>query len=244
MEWSMLLALGLAAFAIGLGKGGLGSALAGSVTPLLTLIMPPVEAVGLMLPLFLLGDVLALRFYWREWDRPQLALLLPAALPGVLLGTYLLTNLPSDLLRVLVALFALLIAAYKLLESRLQQLRYHPAAWHGWLAGGLAGTAAAVASAGGMPFTAYLLLQGLTPRAFIGTTTLFFVTVNLLRLPGLLAADILHSRNIPTVLALSPFLWLGALLGQRLITRIDAQHFNRVMIALLMGAGLLLLLQS
>ena len=49
-------------------KGGFGGGAGFVSAPLLALAMPPAQAVGLLLPLLMLVDVLSLRPYWRRWD--------------------------------------------------------------------------------------------------------------------------------------------------------------------------------
>ena len=86
----------LAAILIGLVKGGIGGPLAGAIIlPLLTQRMSVAGAVGIAMPLLIVGDIFAMRFYWREWDPRFMRLLLPGALLGIIGGTFLLVNLPD-----------------------------------------------------------------------------------------------------------------------------------------------------
>ena len=159
---------------IGLAKGGFGPVLGALATPLLSLTMPVSKAVAMTLPLLMVGDLFALPLYWRQWDMRQIKLLLPAAVVGVLIGTYLLSALPDSWLRPILGGSTLALVIYKLAGERLTARHYAPQDWHGAAAGAASGFGSAVANAGGPPFTAYLMLQNLTPAAFMGTTTLFF----------------------------------------------------------------------
>src|SRR5262249_55797527 len=55
--------------------------------PLLSIVMDPVTAGGLLAPLFIAMDLFALR-YWKPstWSKPDLVLLLPGLLIGIGLG--------------------------------------------------------------------------------------------------------------------------------------------------------------
>jgi hypothetical protein len=65
------------AFMIGLSKGGLGGpVLVALVAPVLSQIMPVSQAVGITLPLLLVGDIMALIAYWRAWDMGYIRLML------------------------------------------------------------------------------------------------------------------------------------------------------------------------
>ena len=89
MEETLLFAL--VAVLIGFSKGGLGGPVPVALTvPILTLIMDPQIAVGLILPLLMFADVFALYFYWRQWDRKYIMLMLLPGLIGVLIGALIL----------------------------------------------------------------------------------------------------------------------------------------------------------
>lgn len=241
MTLSLLIALPFLAVAVGLSKGGLGGAFAGVITPIVSIFMPVKEAIAILLPMLIVGDWLALRVYWREWDNQEMRWLMPVGLLGVVVGTYLLVNLPTQTLRHLLGILSLVIAVYKLLEPRLRQLQYQPHRWHTLLAGTLAGTASAVASAGGPVMTAYLLLQKTKPRTFMGITTLFFAMTNLARLPALFATGVFEWDKLRVVILFMPLVWVGAMLGWRFIDVVNPVLFDRLMTIILVFAGVILI---
>ena len=57
----------LAAIFVGMGKGGL-PVVAGLAVPSLSLIMSPVTAAGLLLPIYIVSDIFAIRAYRRDYD--------------------------------------------------------------------------------------------------------------------------------------------------------------------------------
>ena len=67
----------LVGFLIGLSKGGLGGLLGSLATPLMSLVMPPEQVVGLLLPLLMFADVFAMFTYWKRWQARFVLLLLP-----------------------------------------------------------------------------------------------------------------------------------------------------------------------
>ncbi|MBN2471749.1 MAG: sulfite exporter TauE/SafE family protein [Anaerolineae bacterium] len=237
-----ILAVLFAALFIGLSKGGLGGAAGGLVVPLLSSVMPVSQAVGISLPLLILGDVFALQAYWRRWEWPYLRLLLPAAVGGALVGVLLLTTLPDIALRRLLGAFTLLAVLYKLGSDRLAGLAYTPRPWHGWLAGGGAGLASAMANAGGPILTIYLLLQKRPALGFLGTTTLFFAVINLFKLPFFLGTRVIDLPALVEVLWALPAIPVGVWLGKWVFTHVEQRVFEGIMLALLAYAGVTLLL--
>jgi uncharacterized protein len=230
-----------AALLVGLVKGGFGPGLGALLVPLLSRTMPVSEAVGLTLPLLMVGDWFALPIYWRQWDSRALRLMLPAAVVGIVMGAVLLTILPDDVLRRILGCFTLLAVGYKLASDSLKSLRYSPHDWHGWLAGWGSGFGSALANVGAPPITAYLLLQRIQPIRFIGTTVLFFFIVNLLKLPLFLATGVIEVHRLTGVLWALPLIPVGVVCGRWLVKRLDARTFEWVMLFLLGWTGISLL---
>lgn len=224
---------------VGLSKGGLGGPVfVGMTVPLLSLIIPAQQAVGLVLPLLMFADVFAIYFYWKEWEKRYLVLLLIPGLIGVVFGTFILKDIDEQSLKRIIGVFTLIAVSFKLLNDQLKSIQYQPKNWHGWLAGWAAGFASALANVGGPPIIVYLLMQSnvktkkspLTPRQFIGTTTLFFAIINWTKLPGFIGLGILDINrflSIAWVIVIIPFAIYGA---RYIITRIDQKTFEWVMI--------------
>src|SRR5215216_4306855 len=93
-------------FMIGLAKGGFGG-LGSLLTPILALVLPVTLAVGVLLPMLMVGDVFAVYMYWKEWDLALVKPMLPAGIVGALAGTFLLSWLSSNGLRIILGVFVL-----------------------------------------------------------------------------------------------------------------------------------------
>ncbi len=91
-------------FMIGFAKGGF-NGLGALLTPILALVLPVASAVGVLLPMLMVGDVFAVTMYWKEWDLDLVKRMLPAGIIGALAGTVLpfvnvagwLAHYPGDL---------------------------------------------------------------------------------------------------------------------------------------------------
>jgi uncharacterized membrane protein YfcA len=238
------IAMGLACTITGLSKGGLGGMMGTLVVPMLALVMPIDLAIGLMLPILLLGDVFTVAAHWRRWEARLIWSLLLGALVGVTAGTFFLISLPADLLRRGLGIIVLSFVIYRLFEQRiLRGLQYRTRRWHALLAGGLAGLTSTLAHAGGPLITIYLLLQGLAPPVFVATAALFFTALNWIKVPYYFYAG-LFDFDLQLKLAwLMPLVPLGVWLGKRLVERIDRILFERIIIILLAISGLLFLVR-
>ena len=66
----------LVALMIGFSKGGLGGTLGLLAAPLMTLLMPADQVIGLILPVLIVTDVFAVASLWKRWDWQLMILLL------------------------------------------------------------------------------------------------------------------------------------------------------------------------
>lgn len=238
---AFVLIVALVSLMIGLSKGGMGAVLVVLTTPMLSMVMPVPEAVSIALPLLLIADVFALWMYWKQWDMRYVRLMLPMAIIGILVGTYLLANLDSLTLRRILGVFTLIFVVYRVLDEKLRALQYHPRDWHGYLAGAASGFGSALANTGAPPFTAYMLLQDLSPQIFVGTTTIFFALVNAIKLPPLIYAGLLDFGDLRNVLWALPLIPIGVWLGRWMVVRLNKQAFERFMLLVLVIASMVLL---
>jgi hypothetical protein len=240
----LYLVVTLAAFLIGLSKGGFGGTMGVLITPMVALVLPLDKAAGLMLPILMLGDVFALTAHWKRWDGRFLRLLLPAAVIGITIGTLVLASFPPILLKRLLGVIVIIFVLYRLLEKKVTaRLRYQPRPWHGWLAGSVAGFTSTLAHSGGPPITIYLLLQQAPPRAFVATAALFLAVVNLIKLPYYLSASLVDFELLRSVVWAILLVPLGAWVGRRWVSRVDKVLFDRIILFFLTITAALLLLR-
>jgi uncharacterized protein len=232
----------LVAIMIGLSKGGLGGLMGAMATPLMALVMPADQVIGLLLPVLMIADLFAVASHWRKWDWRHIKLLLPGALIGVVIGTLFIRNAPTQALRVLIGVITLLFTIYKLFEGRLKQAgRYRSRDWHGLLGGTVAGFSSSVAHTGGPPVSIYMLLQDMSPRVFVATTALFFALLNWMKVPFYAYSGLFDFSQLISILWLLPLLPLGVLAGRWLAVRINKVVFERVITFLLAITALMLI---
>lgn len=232
-----LVTLCIAALLIGLSKGGVG----GALPPVLaTLVLSErssvAAAVALSTPMLLTGDAFALWTYWRRWEVAHVRMLLPAGVVGVGVGVYLLQGMPDQVLRLSLGIAGLVVVAYKLFVQWRGADSHVHRPWHAPLAGLLGGTSSAMLNAGGPPVAAYLLLQHLSPVAFTATNTAFFSVVNLLKVPGSLAAGVIAPEALLWPIAACPLVACGVAIGRWFILWVDPRVFDRLMTGILVLA--------
>jgi len=219
---------------IGLSKGGLSGTLGALATPMLALVLPASQVVPLLLPVLMLADLFALALHWGRWNGRLIALLLPGAVVGVTAGTYVITNAPTQALRVALGVIVLGFTLYRVLQPRLfRSAAYRSRGWHGSLAGVAAGLFSALAHTGGPPVDIYLLMQNLQPAVFVATSVLFFSILNWIKVPYYWYAGLFDREALLRILPLLPLVPLGVWAGKKVAYRVDRQTFDRIITALL-----------
>jgi uncharacterized membrane protein YfcA len=230
------------AFMIGLAKGGLGGLPGTLAVPVMALVMPADEVIGLVLPILMLADVFAVALHWRRWDLRLVLLLIPGAVVGVTVGTLFITNAPTETLRITLGIIMLIFAIYKIFERRiLGSIKYTARDWHGLLAGIVTGFSSSLAHTGSPPVSIYLLMQDVAPDVFIATSVLFFFILNWIKVPYYFYARLFDFNQLWRIVWLMPLVPVGAWVGKWAANKIDKLTFERVIVALLVVLAVLLI---
>lgn len=229
-------------FLVSLSKGGLGGMAGTLSTPLLALVMPVNQALGLLLPIMLLADVFSVALHWKRWNARLVWLLIPGAIVGVTIGTYFITNVSTQVLKIGLAVIALLFVVYKLFEKRiLDSVKYQERRWHGWLAGTTAGFTSAMAHSGVPPISIYLILQDVTPRVFIATSVLFYAILNWIKVPYYYFTGMFDFPRIWQIAWVLPIVPFGVWFGRWLVLKVPKHIFENIILGLLVVTALILI---
>ena len=222
-------------------KGAFGGGFSIVGIPLLSCVMDPVTAGGLLAPLFIAMDLFALR-YWKPstWSKPDLVLLLPGLVIGIALGYLLFRVLDHRAVAIVMAVVTLSFVGIWLVSDPKVVIR--PRSSPKAVAAGLAsGVTTMVAHSGGPPLAMYLLPLGLSKEVYAGTTSLFFTVGNAIKaVPWLLLAR--PAGNVWIVMAACLFaIPSGVWLGWRLHGKLDQRQIYRACHGLLAVTALKLL---
>lgn len=223
----------------GISKGGFGGGLGTAAVPLMALVISPVQAAAILLPILCVMDLVALWKFRGKWVWPELKVLLPASLAGILVGTLLFEYMSAAIVRLIVGCVAITFTLHYWLNRRQtakSAADYYPRSY-GIAGGSVAGFTSFVAHSGGPPISMYLLRRPLDRMDFAATTVLFFAVVNYVKLVpyawlGQLSADNLATSAVLVVLA--P---VGVLIGAWLHARISDRLFFALVYVLLFAVG-------
>ena len=224
----------------GISKGGFGGGLGTASVPLMALAISPVQAAAILLPILCVMDLVALWKFRGKWIWPELRVLLPASLIGILVGTLLFEYMSVAVVRLIVGFVAIAFTldywVNKQRNRRTGASLYPPS--FGVIGGAVAGFTSFVAHSGGPPVTMYLLRRPLDRTDFAATTIVFFAVVNYVKLVPYAWLGQLDTGNLATSAALVILAPIGVLTGAWLHKRVSDQFFFALAYLLLFAVGL------
>ena len=227
----------------GISKGGFGGSLGVLAVPIISLVVSPVQAAAVLLPILCLMDLVGLWAYRGKWLWSELRILVPASIIGIAAGTALFGYMSPAVVRVIIGVVAISFTAHYVLSLRRNhgtELPYFPPSV-GVMAGATGGFTSFVAHSGGPPINMYLLRRPLTRTDFVATTVLLFAAINYIKLVPYAWLGQLSGGNLFTSLVLAPLAPVGVYTGVWLQRRVSDRLFFRLMYVLLFIIGCKLL---
>ncbi len=246
LSWE-LAALAAAAALVGFSK----TAVSGANTVSLAIfaaVLPARESVGVLLPVLIVGDTIAVLTYRRHAHWPTLLRLFPAVAAGVLVGTVFLFWADDQVVRTSIGAILLFMAGVTVWRRRAGE-QDEPESQEGRRGrlkarsyGMLGGFTTMVANAGGPVMSLYLISAGFRKLGFLGTSAWFFLIVNVSKVPFSVGLGLIDPRSLMLDAVLALFVLPGALIGKLCVDRIDQLLFERLVIGATVLGGLQLLL--
>lgn len=231
-----LLLLCLVALFTGFIKAGVPS-LGTLLTACVALIFPPRDALGITLMYLLVGDLVTVSLYWRLAHWQELKKMMLPVLAGVILGGILLAFLDNDNLGLTLGLIVIVLVSMEPLRPKLTQWALdHPQKVRS-ASGLVAGIATTIGNAAGPILSLYFLLLKLDKKAFVGTGAIFFLFVNVSKIPIFMGQDIFHAEYYGSILLTAPLVFVGAIGGKKFLEWVSQLWFNRIILGFTAFAG-------
>ncbi len=245
-DTSMWLLAAFAAMIVGLSKTGV-PGIGMLFVAIFANLMPAKEASGFVLPLLIFGDIVAVVSYRKhvEWIHLRRLFLWTGA--GVVLGAMAMRVINDREAQLLVGCIILALVVLHLWRKRSAALADPAAivsqgAWFAPTIGVLAGFTTLVANAAGPLMAIYLLSMRVPKMAFVGTSAVFFLLLNLFKVPFMVGLGLITTDSFQFNLLLAPAVLAGALIGRWILPKVSQLWFERLALALSTAAGLKLLL--
>jgi len=234
--WEWFVAV-LGSLLVGVAKTGI-TGLSLLFVALFASIMPARRSTGLVLPLLMVGDVVAFLSYRRHTQWRHVWRMLPWAALGVVIGAVAMGRMDERTTRLAMGAIVVGLAAIHLARRARPPNpdEVHPA-WFAPLFGIMAGFTTIVSNAAGPLMVIYLLAMRLPKMEYMGTGAAFFLMLNLFKLPFMVGLGLVTRESLAVNLALAPAVIAGTVLGRWLLGRINQRLFENIAIALTVAAG-------
>ena len=225
-----------AALLLGIAKSGI-KGLAILIVTGLALVYGAKESTGILMPLLICGDILAVIYYKRHVKWVYLIKLLPWMVAGVLLGVVLGKDLPEDLFKSGMAVIILISVAMMYYWERKKDRKVPNHLSFAALMGMMAGFTTMVGNLAGVFSNIYFLAIKLPKNEFIGTAAWLFFIINLFKVPfHIWSWGTINPASFQISLSLIPAVILGFMFGVSIVKKIKNDRY-RQLILLLTGLG-------
>ena len=227
----------IASFFLGLSRGGLKG-----IAPIFILLMTAAfgakAATGIIVPLLIIGDIFALVHYRKFIRKRYVKTFLPYTILGLLLAVWVGNHLPEILFKRTIAVLILLSLGLMWLWDFYLKKAMADNKWLNGFLGIGAGFFAMIGNFGGAFANIYFLMTRLLKKELIGTATLIFFILNVLKIPfHLFVWETIDIQSLKTDLLLMPFMIIGFFVGTKVINYVSEGWFRQFLyIVTILGA--------
>ena len=222
-------------FVFGISKGGVPGPIAMLAVPVMSFAMSPLQAAGILLPLLIIMDFSAIYLYWKKWINNIVKIIIPASIIGILFGAFTFQYTNENQIRIVVGVISIIFVFVSFIQR--SNLLLKPTNIKGYFWSSIAGYTSFLIHAGNPPINFYMLPLKLDKISFIGTMTLAFMVINLVKLIPYYYVGLLAPSNLMISLYLLPLAFISVLLGYFLQKRIPEKLFFNIVYVLLFLSG-------
>jgi Sulfite exporter TauE/SafE. len=223
---------------MGLAKGGF-AGVGAAALPLLALVISPVQAAAVLLPVLIAQDIVGVWAFRNSWDRGTLLVMVPSAAVGITLGYLLAARVSTTAVLAALGMISIVFATYQLWVSRggRVEVSHNAPILLGATLGIASGFTSQIAHAGQPPFQMWVMPKNLPPVTLAGTSALYFAIVNWLKVPAYLALGQFTRTNLLTAALLMPVAIATTFMGVWLLHRVKAERFYTIIYLLMIAVG-------
>jgi uncharacterized membrane protein YfcA len=204
------------------------------------------QASGLVLPLLIFGDAVAVFSYRKHTQWRYLWRLFPWTAVGVVLGYFTMGRISDHGARILIGwiiVSLVILSFWRRYVAAPPEERTAEIHWSvGAVIGMTAGFITLIANAAGPLMAIYLVAMRLPKMEYVGTAAVFFMLLNLFKVPFMVDLGLITTHSFGFNLALAPAVLLGALAGRWLLVRVKQSLFEQLVLLLSAIGGVLLIL--
>ncbi len=241
ISWLQMVLVFLCALFIGISKTGLPT-LGILVVAMMASVFPARDSIGIVLPMLLTADLIAVTYYRKTVNWKLLLSMLPWVTGGLICGFFLLFSIHSSRpIEIILGLIILIMIGLQFARERWggQWIRNIPQSKSFVIVmGTLAGFTTMVGNAAGPIMAIFMLALALPKKEFIGTGAWFYFTVNVIKIPLYTSLGLITGGTLLFYTYFIPFILLGAFIGFKCLPFIPQKYFNHAILLLAALGGL------
>lgn len=197
------------------------------VVPIMASIFPAKESIGVLLPMLIFPDLIAIWYYKRHADINEIFRLLPGCIVGMFLGFHFLSQVNSENLKPILGILVLTLLVLELLRYRIDFRWITKNSLSPVIFGILGGFGTTIGNAAGPVISIFLVSRGFSKYKFIATAAWFFLIVNIAKLPLFYKLNLITDKSLVFNLWMLPSIGIGIFLGVKLLPKISQNFFNQ-----------------
>lgn len=231
----------LAAFFLGMGKAGI-KGLGVLIVTLMAIVFGGKSSTGILIPLMVVADILAVYHYHNYTQWKFLLKILPTMVLGVLVGVWFGNSISEQLFKQVMAIFIFITVV---LMVWMDQKKNMPIPKHWFFAssmGLLSGITSMVGNLAGSFADIYFLAVRLPKNQFIGTAAWLFLIINVFKLPfHIFVWKTVTPNSLLLNLFLIPAILFGFISGVALVKLLNNEVYRKFIMAVTAMGALLIL---
>jgi len=204
-------------------------------TPLLLFVLDPKSVVVINIIIGFPIGLLLLFHTRRHIDVKRVLLMCGGSIFGVPIGAYLLSSLNPSMIKLIIAILIIPFSIVLLLGHSHQFKRDNLGCGISGFVGGLLGSSTSLS---GPPVVLFLLNQGLVKEKFIGTLTAYFLFMGVASVGAFSSLGMVTIDLLIKVAMLLPTSILGFYIGIKVLPKINATLFRRIVTSIISIAAL------
>lgn len=227
--WTLLF---LVAFFIGMAKTGVHGVSMFAV-PVLAILFGAKASTGLMLPMMVIADLFAVKYYHRHANWNYLLKLFPSAAVGIFIGTWFGNLLDEALFTNIMSIIIFASLFIMIWMKRTHKSVIPNNTGFAIFMGLLGGVSTMIGNLAGPIMALYLLSMRLPKNEYIGTAAWFFLAINLFKVPfHVFSWQTIDIHSVQLNLVSIPFIALGAWSGIWIVKRVPDKQYRWLVIAM------------
>ena len=233
----------LASFILGVAKGGI-KGLGVLVVSLMVLAFDAKSATGLLVPLLIAGDILAVMYFKKHVKVKYLWQFIPPMIIGLLVAVYFGNDWDEAIFKKWISIIILGSTLYIFWFEFRPTKKIIVSQKFSFITGFTAGFTTMIGNLAGPFSNLFFLSTGLPKNEIVGTGAWVFFIVNLLKLPfHIFTWETINLETFYIDLQFLPFIFLGFFAGIRLLKLFDESMFRKFLLASTALGALLILIK-